>query len=147
MNIKDIKSIYKFIKSTDIVELEVEGSDGKIKIKRGALSAGAPQQLLSAPLPVSVEAPVAKEKSVPDNVKLVTSPMVGTFYKRPSADTDPFVEVGGLISAGQPLCIIEAMKLFNEVESDYSGKVLAVLVDDGSPVEYGEPLFQIEVKK
>ncbi len=152
MNIKDIKSLYRFIKGTDIVELEIEGPDGKFRLKRAEQGGGV---LAPSPAPVvmqaapALEAPggVSEAGKMPDNVKLVTSPMVGTFYSAPSPEVDPFVEIGATISAGQPLCIIEAMKLMNEVESELSGKVIEILVDNGQPVEYGEPLFMVDVKK
>ena len=152
MNIKDIKSLYRFIKDTDIVELELEGPDGKLKLKRagsvGSAPVAAPAPLAAAqPVPVAEAASADSEPvKMPDNVKVITSPMVGTFYSAPSPEVAPFVEVGATIKTGQPLCIIEAMKLMNEVESELGGKVLEILVDNGQPVEYGEPLFMVEVK-
>ena len=147
MNIKDIKSIYKFIKGTDIVELEVEGPDGKVKIKRGTPSAITPQQVLAASQPAPVEAPVVKEKTVPDNVKIVTSPMVGTFYAAPAPDAGPYVKVGDEVKVGQVLCIIEAMKLMNEIEADSSGTVVKILIENAQPVEYNQSLFYIDANK
>lgn len=153
MNIKDIKSLYRFIKGTDIVELEIEGPEGKLRLKRSEYGGGAPAQAQAPPVVLqaapALEAAgeVSEPEKMPENVKIITSPMVGTFYRAPSPEVDPFVEIGAIITAGQPLCIIEAMKLMNEVESDLSGKVIEILVDNGQPVEYGEPLFMVEAKK
>lgn len=152
MDIKDIKNIYKFLRETDIVEFELEGPDGKVRLKRGGA-----YQIKEAP-PV-VEQPAEKpepqkeakkeeaEPSKADNIKVVTSPMVGTFYRSPAPDAQPFIEVGSLVKKSQALCIIEAMKLMNEVECEFNGKVVSILVENGQPVEYGEPLFHIEVAK
>lgn len=151
MEIKDIKAIYKFLRETDIVEFELEGANGKIRLKRGVAFTAEPM-----PVPVNnngsalEEAPKEakkEEKAKPDNVRIVTSPMVGTFYRSPSPEAAVFAEVGSVVKSGQTLCIIEAMKLMNEVESEFSGKVVSILVENGQPVEYGEPLFHIEVSK
>jgi acetyl-CoA carboxylase biotin carboxyl carrier protein len=141
MDLKVVKAIYKFMKETDIVEIEVEGPDGKVRLKRGSAS-GEVEDKESEPPPASKK---AASKAAPENIKVMTSPMVGTFFSASSPDVSPFVEVGSIIKKGQPLCIIEAMKLMNEVESEYGGKVVSILVENGQPVEYGEPLFNIEV--
>jgi len=150
MDIKDIKNIYKFLRETDIVEFELEGPDGKVRMKRG--NAYAVRESLPFEAQESREAPreVKKEEPAPakaDNIKVVTSPMVGTFYRSPSPEAASFIEVGSVVKPAQTLCIIEAMKLMNEVESEFGGKVVAILVENGQPVEYGEPLFHIEVSK
>lgn len=148
MDIKDIKAIYKFLRETDIVELEIEGADGKVRLKRG--SAVPVQEAVYAP-GAPKEAPVeAKKEDEPkksENIRIITSPMVGTFYRSSSPEAAPFVEIGSLVKSSQTMCIIEAMKLMNEVESEYNGKVVSILVENGQPVEYGEPLFHIEVAK
>jgi acetyl-CoA carboxylase biotin carboxyl carrier protein len=152
MDIKDIKSIYKFLRETDIVELELEGPEGKVRIKRGnayAVREALPFEALS---PVEAPKEARKEEAAPapakaDNIKVITSPMVGTFYRSPSPEAPAFVEVGSVVKAAQTLCIIEAMKLLNEVESEFGGKIVSILVENGQPVEYGEPLFHIEVSK
>ena len=141
MDLKVVKAIYKFMKETDIVEIEVEGPDGKVRLKRGSVS-GEVEDKESEPPPASRK---TASKATPENIKIMTSPMVGTFFSASSPDVSPFVEVGGIIKKGQPMCIIEAMKLMNEVESEYGGKVVSILVENGQPVEYGEPLFNIEV--
>ncbi len=147
MEIKDIRSLYRFMKNTDIEELELEDQRGRIRIKRwsaGVKPEEAQRQATPEPLPEAAPA----EKAAPEkkaNIKVITSPMVGTFYRAPAPDADPFVDVGSTVRAGQVVCIIEAMKIMNEVESEYTGKVVSVLVENGQPVEYGEPLFEIEV--
>ncbi len=144
MDLKDVKAIYKFIKETDIVEIEVEGADGKVRLKRGCASGDpAPKEPLERPGPE--EEKKAGGKAGKENIKMMTSPMVGTFFRAPSPEATSFAEVGSIVKKGQALCIIEAMKLMNEVESEYDGKVVSILVENGQPVEYGEPLFNIEV--
>jgi len=148
MDIKELKALYKFLNETDIVELELEGEKGKVRIKRAGASA-----LESLPAPAHRQPPVTeakKEESPPakkDNIRIMTSPMVGTFYRSSAPDAQSFTEVGSIVKSGQALCIIEAMKLMNEVESEFSGKIVSILVENGQPVEYGEPLFHIEVSK
>ena len=142
MDIKDLKGIYKFLKTTDIVELELEDSRGKVKVRRaGAKADVLPPLFVQAP--AAVPAPPAKGTMRP-NVKTITSPMVGTFYRSPSPEAPPFVETGSTVKSGQVVCIIEAMKIMNEVESEVAGKIISILVEDGQPVEYGEPLFHVE---
>jgi len=150
MDLKDIKAIYKFLKDTDIVEIEVEGKDGKLRLRRGGAghdviveNAGQSSMAPKSVIEPKKEAAPAK----PDNIKIITSPMVGTFYRSPNPEAQSFVEMESFVKTGQPLCIIEAMKLMNEVESEVSGKVVSILVENGQPVEYGEPLFHIEVSK
>lgn len=158
MNIKEIKALYRFLRNTDIVELESEDSEGRLKIKRrfpagterGAEGAPASERTLvpaAAPAPVSppVETADSSETKPAKNIKTVTSPMVGTFYGAPAPDSDAYVDVGSRVSKGQTLCIIEAMKLMNEVESEFNGIITSILVENGQPVEYGEPLFYIDV--
>ena len=151
MDIKDIKNIYKFLRETDIVEFELEGPDGKVRLKRG--NAYAVREAMPVePLPPAEAPREAKKEDAapaakPDNIKVVTSPMVGTFYRSPSPEAPSFVEVGSVVKAAQTLCIIEAMKLMNEVESEFGGKIVSILVENGQPVEYGEPLFHVEVSK
>ncbi len=150
MNLKEIKALYRFLRNTDIVEFEAEDEQGRIVIKRGepgAVSKGTPAQAeAAAPAAASKEAEDKAEQAARSkNIKTVTSPMVGTFYSAPSPDAEAYVEVGSRVKKGQTLCIIEAMKLMNEVESEYDGVVTSILVENGQPVEYGEPLFYIEV--
>lgn len=150
MDIKDVKAIYKFLRETDITEFELEGADGKVRIKRGNVAAVREIFEASAqPAAVQKEEKkeAASEKTRSENIRIVTSPMVGTFYRSPSPEAPSFVELGSIVKSSQTMCIIEAMKLMNEVESEYNGKVVSILVENGQPVEYGEPLFHIEVSK
>ncbi len=148
MNLKEIKALYRFLRNTDITEFEAEDEQGRIAIKRGWPPGQ--REVSTAPAPARVEkkeeaAPEGAEAAVATNIKTVTSPMVGTFYSAPAPDSDSYVEVGSRVKKGQTLCIIEAMKLMNEVESEYDGVVSSILVENGQPVEYGEPLFYIKV--
>ncbi|MBI5887343.1 MAG: acetyl-CoA carboxylase biotin carboxyl carrier protein [Deltaproteobacteria bacterium] len=147
MDLKDIKAIYKFLKDTDIVEIEVEGKDGKLRLRRGGAGHEVIVEKAGQAPKVEVEPKKEAAPSKPDNIRIVTSPMVGTFYRSPSPEAQSFVEMDSFVKSGQALCIIEAMKLMNEVESEFSGKVVSILVENGQPVEYGEPLFHIEVSK
>ncbi len=147
MDIKDLRALYRFMKNTDIEELELEDERGRVRIKRQSMvveSKPAEKPLQQEkPEPVSPQKKEEPQKRA--NIKVITSPMVGTFYRAPAPDAEPFVDVGSTVKAGQVVCIIEAMKIMNEVESEYTGKVVSVLVENGQPVEYGEPLFEIEV--
>jgi acetyl-CoA carboxylase biotin carboxyl carrier protein len=145
MNLKEIKDIYKFLKDTDLVEFELERKDGKVRFKRGGLQP-ASVDIVQTGFPSPAEG-VEKKVEKEDKLKTIMSPMVGTFYRAPAPEAKPFVEVGDTISKSQILCIIEAMKLMNEIESEYNGKIVSIMVDNGQPVEYGEPLFLIEPLK
>lgn len=154
MDIKDLKSLYRFLRNTDIVELEMDRDGEKIKIKRGVVGAVEGVQPVFAQAPTEgVAGRAGEEESASsgeeknEKIKTVTAPMVGTFYRAPSPEAGNFVEPGSIVKAGQSLCIIEAMKLMNEVESDFAGRVVSILVENGQPVEYGEPLLTIECDK
>ena len=161
MNFKQIQQLIKFVARTGVSEVNIENSNIKINIKgntKGENSQVVQQPVISQMQPVqpveSVQSPPNPTPTVNDNSvvtandesNLITikSPIIGTFYRKPSPDKDNFVEVGDQISEGQTLCVIEAMKLFNEIESDVSGKIVKILVDDSSPVEFDQPLFLIE---
>lgn len=140
MEIDDLKELITLLKDTDIAELQIEKDGTKIRIRRHAII---------SPLEVQPKhiKPVEITKEAEEEVQrlvTVTSPIVGTFYRSPSPDAPPFVDVGTKVKKGQVLCIIEAMKLMNEIESDVDGVVVRILVENGQPVEYGEPLFLIE---
>ncbi len=148
----EIKELMEYIEASTFVEFELEREGFKIKlVKRSAFSNGAPgsttpaaQAVAAAAVTQAVEAPAPRPEAVesPD-VHLIKSPTVGTFYRAGSPTARSFVEVGDRVKKGQVLCIIEAMKLMNEIESDCDGEVLEVLVANGQPVEYGEPLFKV----
>lgn len=155
MDIKDLKSLIKMVTETDITEFDLENADEKIRIKRGVtpevihyqapqhmapIQYAAPQQVASAPAAaeaVPVSSPAEKGQTV-------TSPIVGTFYRAPAPDAAPYVEVGQVVEKGQVLCIVEAMKLMNEIEAEYRCKILKICKENAQPVEFGEALFVVE---
>ena len=154
MDLKEIQTLIKFISSSKVDEVAIEQKDFKIRIKRNAQTVSAtvpkPVAVQEVPLVQEVAKPAVKEASKPapeeSKTEEIKSPMIGTFYRKSSPDKPVFVEVGDVIEKGQVICIIEAMKLFNEIESEVSGKIVKVLVDDSQPVEYGQPLFVVEPK-
>lgn len=155
MNIKEIRELIELVRTLDLSELELERSGFRVKIKR-SLPVGSPS------LPGADEGfrniPAANRgseggtgKGTPEKVSgdipglvTITSPIVGTFYRSPAPDADPYVEVGDSVKKGQILCIVEAMKLMNEIESETDGKIVDILVENAKTVEYGEPLFRIQ---
>lgn len=143
MDIDDLKEIISLIMETDISELQIEKDGIKVKIRRNTLMP--PIEMPQKP-PVASESAREAETEKEDAQRLVTvtSPIVGTFYRSPSPDAHPFVDVGSMVRKGQVICIIEAMKLMNEIESEADGIVVRALVENGHPVEYGEPLFLID---
>jgi len=159
MDIKEIQNLIKFVAKSGASEVKLEMEDVKITIKTTSdtpettiIQAAAPvaAPVVAAPAPVAA-APVAASTPTPaapaeDNSKYieVKSPIIGTFYRKPSPDKPMFVEVGSTIKAGDTVCVIEAMKLFNEIESEVSGKIVKILVDDASPVEFDQPLFLVD---
>jgi acetyl-CoA carboxylase biotin carboxyl carrier protein len=153
MNQKELKELIEFLVEKDIAEFELERGDVKVRVKRGADAvmsvmpapvASVPPAIAAQPAP-SATAPT-QEKTEREDVHEVKSPIVGTFYEAPSPGSPPFVKVGDTVEAGQILCIVEAMKLMNEIESDVAGEILKKLVSNGQPVEYGQPLFAIKAK-
>jgi acetyl-CoA carboxylase biotin carboxyl carrier protein len=153
MELKDLKSLIKLVTETDITEFNLENQDGKIHIKRGPekefIQVSAPQiaaPVAAAPAPVNdakVAAPAA-EPVANEMYDAVPSPMVGTVYRKPSPDAAPFVEVGDIVEMGQTLCLVEAMKLFNEIEAEFKCKIIEIVKEDATPVEFGETLFLVE---
>jgi len=162
MDIKEIQELIKFVSKSGVSEVEIESKGFKITIKtppyrRGGqpevqiVQAAAPQpadatpQVHAAPQPASESAPAKAEAPAEnDAYEEVKSPMIGTFYRSSSPEKPPFVGVGDEVKKGDTICIIEAMKLFNEIEAEVSGRIVKVLVDDSTPVEYDQPLFLIE---
>jgi acetyl-CoA carboxylase biotin carboxyl carrier protein len=160
MDLRELKALLNLMHENGLVELELEDKKGKVRLVRGtvALHDHQPKQAAVAIAPskaqprtsskvtastVSKSAAAAIE--LQDNQKMVESPMVGTFYRAASPDSEPFVEEGTQVRKGQPLCLIEAMKMMNEIEADTGGRVVRILVDNGSPVEYGQPLMILEI--
>jgi len=154
MDIKEIQALIRFVATQGVDEVEISRKDFKLLIKKNPVqtvttisaapahvSAALPAAVPAAPAPVAA-APVAEPKT--DNLITVKSPMIGTFYRSPNPESPVFVNVGDEIKPGKVVCIIEAMKLFNEIESEVSGKIVKVLVDDAKPVEYDQPLFLVD---
>lgn len=154
----EIQDLIKFVAKSGVSEVEIQDKDFKIIIKTPASRKNEVQTVVQA-APIAVQqaapmvqaAPVASEPAKPitttnDDAKYVTikSPMIGTFYRKPTPDKPNFVNIGDEVTAKTVVCIIEAMKLFNEIESEVSGKIVKMLVDDGSPVEYDQPLFLVD---
>jgi acetyl-CoA carboxylase biotin carboxyl carrier protein len=155
MDIKEIKSLIKMVMETDISEFELESAEEKIKIKRGGSQEivhyqGPQQHIITQPStlqPVVVagsDASVAVTAPVEEKGESITSPIVGSFYRAPAPDALPYVEVGQIVEKGQVLCIVEAMKLMNEIEAEFRGKVLKICKENAQPVEFGDVLFIVE---
>jgi acetyl-CoA carboxylase biotin carboxyl carrier protein len=155
MDLRKLKKLIDLVQESGIAELEITEGEEKVRIARGGAVTVAQGQAApvsapaaapaSAPAPASAAAPApaAPEPAAASDGHAMKSPMVGTFYRAPSPDAKPFVEVGQVVKEGQTMCVIEAMKLMNEIEADASGTVKAVLVENGQPVEYGQALFII----
>ena len=163
MKPKELKELIDFIAGSGLNEVNIETSDFKVNIKRDAeqhviaSTVAAPAQVAPAPQVQAPAAPVAAPASAPAAPKAeapeaasdaglieIKSPMIGTFYRSANPESPAFVNVGDEVKAGQTVCIVEAMKLFNEIESEVSGKIVKVLVDDSTPVEYDQPMFLVE---
>jgi len=156
MDIRKLRKVIELVKTTGIAEIEIREGEDVVRVKATPDVQQAPSQPsvthapIAAPAQAPVQAPTAfqtEEKTETEQVvdgHPIKSPMVGTFYRSPSPDASPFIEIGQQVSAGDTVCIIEAMKMFNEIEADKSGVVKAILVPDGTPVEFGETLVVIE---
>lgn len=161
MDLKEIQALIKFVAKSGAQEVSLETEDFKINIKTGPdasdqptiIQAVAPQQMPAAVAPTmpavtpdAAPAAPAPIEEADDNANYITinSPMIGTFYRTPSPDQDAFVKIGDSIKPGDVLCIVEAMKLFNEIESEVSGKIVKILADDQTPIEYDQPLFLVD---
>ena len=168
MDVRELKALLNLMHEHGLVELEIEDKKGKVRLVRGTVALHDHQPTLAAvaiapskgaaasdakgqrKIQGKVTAPTVDQPppgsiELQPNQKLVESPMVGTFYRAASPDADPFVEEGTNVRKGQPLCIIEAMKMMNEIEADIAGRVVSILVENGNPVEYGQPLMILEV--
>ena len=151
MDVKEIQNLIKFVARQGVTEVELETKGFKLTIKTQGEQPVQPTIIQAAPVaaaPVAAApaAPVEAAAPADDDSKYITikSPMIGTFYRKPSPDKDVFMNVGDTIKPGDVTCVIEAMKLFNEIESEVSGKIVKVLVDDSTPVEYDQPLFLVD---
>lgn len=148
MDIRKVKKLIELLEESDIAEIEIKEGEESVRISRISTSVPAPMayQAPAAPAPVAAVAPAAApEIAAPaaNNANDVHSPMVGTFYRSPSPSSPPFVEVGTHVKVGDVVCLVEAMKMMNQIEADHAGVVEAILVQDGEPVEYDQPLIRI----
>jgi len=155
MDIKDLKTLIKMVTETDVTEFEMENAEEKIVIKRGRnqeiIQVQSPA-MMASPMPApalapqaappAAEAPAAAAKN--DKYQTINSPIVGTFYRKPSPDADPFVNVGSVVEKGATVCLVEAMKMFNEIEAEFKCKIIEILKEDAQPVEFGDALFLVE---
>ena len=152
MDLKQIHDLIKVVNKSNIGEISIEDKDGKVTIKQKedrvtVTAAPANQVYAAAPAPVAAAAPASTTPAaapVESNLLTIKSPMIGTFYRRPSPDKPLLAEEGTEVNPGKVVCIIEAMKLFNEIESEIKGTIVKVLVEDASPVEYDQPLFLVQ---
>lgn len=152
MKAKEIQDLIDFISKSGLEEVNIETEEFKIKVKRTSDAPRIVEHVSAAPAPAAAPAPVAAPAAAPapksgsDDSKYLTikSPMIGTFYRSANPEADVFVKVGDKVKTGQPVCVIEAMKLFNEIESEVSGTIVKILVENASPVEYDQPLFLVD---
>jgi len=148
MDIRKIKKLIEMLEESDLAEIEVHEGEESLRISRNSQTVTMPQMMpmpaaapAAAATPAATE-PTAEENALPDG-HIILAPMVGTFYRASAPGAKPFVEVGQPVAAGDTLCIIEAMKMLNQIESDKGGSVVAILVENGQPIEYNQPLFVI----
>jgi len=155
MNIKEIQQLIKFVAKSGVSEVKIESKDLKLSVKTGAsgnvVSHTKPVLVNTQPLVQSIPSETYLEPEIQvsdateeDHLITIKAPIIGTFYRKPSPDKPNFIEIGDSIKEGSVLCVVEAMKLFNEIESEYSGKIVKILVDDASPVEFDQPLFVVD---
>lgn len=149
MDINEIKKLIKVFENAKVTELSIQEGDLKIKISKNGSnnSSGVVYQNMPVEMPTQSEqalSAVKVETKLEDDAHIIKSPIVGTFYRAPAPDADSYVQVGDTVSSGSVLCIVEAMKLMNEIECDISGKIIQILVEDGTPVEFNQPLFKVE---
>lgn len=147
MDIRKVKKLIELLESSDIAEIEIKEGEEAVRISRGSTATTAPVAYAPAPVaPIAapVAVPMEAEAAAPAaKGKVIPSPMVGTFYRAPSPSSPPFVEIGKHVKVGDPVCIVEAMKMMNQIEADHAGVVEAILIEDGEPVEFDQPLITI----
>jgi len=155
MNLKEIKEIVALMNENDLAEIEVEHDGVKLKIKKAAEGVTVehplhssvvyrPEPVVPPPAAVPASTPAVAVPSLASNYKTITSPMVGTFYRAPSPEAPPFVDLGQIVEVGQVVCIVEAMKLMNEIKAEIRGKIVEIPVQNAEPVEFGQVLFVLE---
>ena len=144
MDIRKIKKLIEMLQESDLKEIEVSQGDESVRILRRGLNETGANKVFQQTEVYSAE-PNIEQKIEPKKIEgnIITSPIVGTFYRKPSPDKDPFIKVGDSVEQGDVLCIIEAMKMMNEIKSDFSGKIVSIDVEDGQPVEYGQHIITI----
>lgn len=151
MKIKEIQEIINFIKKSDLDDVSIETENIKIRVKKnnGNFTTIEQPKIVKTEIqpqtsPVENKVSEEKKEKTSNNNIIIKSPMIGTFYRSPNPESDPFVNEGDSIKVGQTICIVEAMKLFNDIESEVSGKIVKILVDDNSPIEFDQPLFEVD---
>ncbi len=146
MDLRKLKTLIDLVSESNISELEIAEADGKVRIvKATAVSTAAPVAFAAAPvIPGATAMPAIAAQPVAEAANTVKSPMVGTFYRSASPGSDAFIEIGSVVKVGDPVCIIEAMKIMNEIEADVAGTIRQILCENGQAVEFGQPLFVIE---
>jgi acetyl-CoA carboxylase biotin carboxyl carrier protein len=152
MDIRKIKKLIELLEESGIAEIEIKEGEEAVRISRMPTGGTHAMPTYAMPMPAQIAAPVAAAPAAPEapaarprpNEHVVTAPMVGTFYSAPSPGSKAFVEIGDEVKVGQTLCIIEAMKMMNQIESDKSGRVTSIMAQNGDPVEFGQPLFVVE---
>lgn len=151
MDIRKVKKLIELLEESGIAEIEIKEGEESVRISRyGSTAAAAPAQYMPAPLPAAAPAPAASAADSADSAEdalpsghVVKSPMVGTYYSSPSPEAPVFANIGDVVNEGDTLCIVEAMKILNQIEADVSGTIKAILVENGQPIEFGQPLFVI----
>ena len=149
MNTKEIQALLELVDQFDIEEFEMERSGVRIRIRKGSSETHIQTTVAAEPEGTAVPAPQREPEPAPDepeDIHIFRAPIVGTFYSSSKPDADPFLHVGDSVETGSVLCIIEAMKIFNQIESDIAGEIVRILVENGQPVEFGEPLFEIRLR-
>ncbi len=157
-NLQEIKDLIEFVAEKNFDQIEIERGDFRLRISKGGERIQVPIQAVAQPIvvppsaapvpiasPVSVIEPPIPPAQVEENLHIITSPIVGTFYRSSSPTVDPFIKIGDSVNAGQTLCIVEAMKLLNEIQSDVSGSIVKIFVENAQPIEYGQPLFGLKL--
>ena len=150
MKSKEIQDIINFIKKTDLDDVSIETENYKIRVKKNKTNYTTKEEVKSEEIKplkkIEVEDKPEEKKEKENNTKniIIKSPMIGTFYRSPNPESAPFISEGDIIKPGQTICIVEAMKLFNEIESEISGKVVKVIANDSSPIEFDQPLFEVD---
>lgn len=151
-DVRKIRRLVELMKEHDLTEMDLRQGETRIQLRRGGeavVSYGPPPAAAppAAEAPKAAPVPAAEAPAKEENIALITSPMIGTFYSAPDPDAEPYVRVGDLVNSESTVCIVEAMKVFNEIQAEVTGKIVAVLVENGEPVEFGKPLFKVDTRQ